>query len=61
MCPAASTSDGGLPARSLPCLGGGRRVDLSTLKGPLVINFWNAACAPCRSAACLYLHLIQTL
>lgn len=48
-CPAATTTDGGLPATSLPCLGGGRRVDLSTLKGPLVLNFWFAACAPCRT------------
>jgi thiol-disulfide isomerase/thioredoxin len=47
-CPAAQTTDGGLPDVSLPCLGGGRRVDLSTLKGPLVINVWYAACAPCR-------------
>lgn len=47
-CPAAQTTDGGLPERSLPCLGGGRRVDLSTLKGPLVLNFWYAACTPCR-------------
>lgn len=47
-CPPAATTDGGLPAKSLPCLGGGPRVDLSTLRGPLVINFWYAACAPCR-------------
>lgn len=47
-CPAPATSDGGLPHASLPCLGGGRRVDLATLKGPLVLNFWYAACAPCR-------------
>jgi thiol-disulfide isomerase/thioredoxin len=47
-CPAAQTSDGGLPEASLPCLGGGTRVDLSTLRGPLMINLWYAACAPCR-------------
>lgn len=47
-CPAPQTTGGGLPKVSLPCLGGGRRVDLSTLKGPLVINLWYAACAPCR-------------
>lgn len=47
-CPPAATTDGGLPATSLPCLGGGRRVDLSTLRGPLVLNFWYAGCGPCR-------------
>lgn len=47
-CPAAQTHDGGLPARTLPCLGGGRKVDLSTLKGPLVLNFFYGTCPPCR-------------
>jgi thiol-disulfide isomerase/thioredoxin len=47
-CPAPETTDGGLPKHSLPCLGGGRRVDLSTLKGPLVLNFWYGACGPCK-------------
>jgi thiol-disulfide isomerase/thioredoxin len=47
-CPAPQTAGGGLPKRSLPCLGGGRRVDLSTLRGPLVLNFWYGACGPCQ-------------
>jgi thiol-disulfide isomerase/thioredoxin len=47
-CPTAQTTTGGLPKVVLPCLGGGPDVDLSTLKGPLVINVWSSACAPCR-------------
>jgi len=47
-CPAAQTTDGGLPAARLPCIGGGRKVDLSTLKGPLLVNFFQGACEPCR-------------
>lgn len=47
-CPKAQTTDGGLPARTLPCLGGGRKVDLSTLRGPLIINFFTGECAPCK-------------
>lgn len=47
-CPAGQTHDGGLPDGTLPCLGGGRRVDLSRLKGPLVINFFQGECAPCK-------------
>lgn len=39
--------DGGLPAVTLPCLGGGRSVDLATLRGPLVINTWASYCTPC--------------
>jgi thiol-disulfide isomerase/thioredoxin len=39
---------GELPAVTLPCLGGGTSVDLSTLKGPLVLSLWQAGCAPCR-------------
>jgi thiol-disulfide isomerase/thioredoxin len=39
---------GALPVITLPCLGGGTSVDLSTLKGPLVLSLWQAGCAPCR-------------
>ena len=39
---------GALPTITLPCLGGGTSVDLSTLKGPLVLSLWQAGCAPCR-------------
>jgi thiol-disulfide isomerase/thioredoxin len=38
---------GGLPELTLPCLGGGPDVDLSTLRGPLVINTWASNCGPC--------------
>ena len=47
-CPKPETTGGGLPKRTVKCLGGGRSVDLSTLKGPLIINFWQAGCIPCR-------------
>lgn len=40
--------DGGLPELTLPCLGGGSDVELSSLRGPLVINLWQAFCEPCR-------------
>jgi thiol-disulfide isomerase/thioredoxin len=37
----------GLPELELPCLGGGSDVDLSTLRGPLVLNVWAHWCPPC--------------
>lgn len=40
--------EGGLPEVTLPCLGGGPDVDLSALRGPMVINLWQAGCEPCR-------------
>ncbi len=39
---------GGGPEITLPCLGGGLPIDLSKLRGPLVINMWGAWCEPCR-------------
>jgi thiol-disulfide isomerase/thioredoxin len=39
---------GDLPDVTLPCLGGGRSVDLDSLRGPLVLSLWQAGCAPCR-------------
>lgn len=40
--------EGGLPQVTLACFGGGPDVDVSTLRGPLVVNFWQGACVPCR-------------
>lgn len=45
--PGTGSSD--LPDLTLPCLGGGPDVDLSTLQGPLMINLWYSACGPCRA------------
>lgn len=45
----AAPVDGGLPDLTLPCLGGGKAVDLSRLRGPLVINLWQSTCGPCRT------------
>jgi len=53
--------DGGLPAITLPCLGGGRAVDLAGLDGrPTVLNFWAQTCGPCRDESPLFQQLHET-
>lgn len=39
----------GLPRLTLPCFGGGDDVDLSSLRGPMVVNVWAVNCGPCRT------------
>ncbi len=53
--PGAGTSE--LPKTTLPCLGGGKAVDLSRLKGPLVVNLFAQWCGPCRKELPFYQEL----
>ena len=46
-CAPGSATDGGLPDLTLPCLGGGPDVDLTTLRGPMIVNLWASNCGPC--------------
>lgn len=53
--PSAVSRSDGLPEVTLPCLGGGRAVDLAGLSGtPLVINVWATYCGACRDEAPLF-------
>lgn len=53
--------DDGLPELTLPCLGGGREVNLAALRGePTVINVWASWCGPCRDELPLIARLHDT-
>jgi thiol-disulfide isomerase/thioredoxin len=58
-CEASGTSrpSATLPDLTLPCLGGGPDVDLSRLKGPMVINLFAQWCHPCRTELPYYQRL----
>lgn len=51
----AAPASAGLPDVTLPCLGGGRPVDLAGLRGtPRVLNFWSQTCGPCRKESPIF-------
>lgn len=46
-----------MPDVTLSCFGGGPDVDLTTLRGPLVMNLWAQWCPPCREELPFYQRL----
>jgi len=49
-CPRVSATqvENGMPDVTVPCLGGGRSINVAGLRGPMIVNFWQSTCHPCR-------------
>ncbi|HLN76122.1 MAG TPA: TlpA disulfide reductase family protein [Nocardioidaceae bacterium] len=56
----APVVEDGMPEITLPCLGGGPDVNLSSLRGPMVVNLWASWCGPCREELPYYQQLHET-
>lgn len=54
---AGPSAEAPLPEVTLPCLGGGEDVDLSALRGPMVMSLWAQWCGPCREELPYYQQL----
>jgi thiol-disulfide isomerase/thioredoxin len=56
-CPALTGKQSDLADVTLPCLGGGRSVSLSDIKGPAVVSLWASWCTSCPHELPLYQRL----
>jgi thiol-disulfide isomerase/thioredoxin len=58
-CPEPSGPGSDLPGVTLPCLGGGREVELSAVTGPAVVSLWASWCTSCPDELPLFQRLAE--
>jgi thiol-disulfide isomerase/thioredoxin len=56
-CPEPGGRGSDLPEITLPCLGGGRDVELAGVSGPAVVSLWASWCTSCPDELPLYQRL----
>jgi thiol-disulfide isomerase/thioredoxin len=60
-CTSIATIDGASQSELTECLDGGAGVDVSSIKGPAIVNVWGSWCKPCKDEMPIFKEFYKEL